>query len=267
MLVNPHRFDQITEAALRSRGGAKWDEASAGEIPAWVAEMDFGTAPAVTAALHDWVDNASFGYVSDALLEPVRRAVSAWYASRHGVIVDRADVHPVGDVLEALEIAIETYSRPGSAVVVTTPGYPPFLELPGMLGRELIEVPHLGIEGRPAFDLDRIEDAFRSGAGLLVVCNPYNPMGVVWTPDELAPLADLAVRYGVRVFSDEIHAPLVYAPNATPGVTMTPSRRMRFTASSTPVSTHSRYVASGTRWGLPVIAVNAPAARSRLPRR
>lgn len=114
-------------------------------------------------------------------------------------------------MLTALVHAIMHFSRPGSPVIVPTPSYMPFQTLPGELGRELIQVPMLrDTDGRYTYDLDALDDAFRAGGHLLVLCNPHNPIGRVLEPDEMLAVAEVVDRHGGRVFSDEIHAPLVY---------------------------------------------------------
>ncbi|SDM77084.1 cystathione beta-lyase [Geodermatophilus siccatus] len=202
-------FDELTVGELRRRGGLKWSlfpEA----IGAFVAEMDFGTAPAVTEALHAAVDGAAFGYLSPALLQGMSEAYAAWSADRYGWTVPSERVRPVADVLAGLAAAIEHFSRPGSPVVLPTPAYMPFLTLPPALGREVVQVPMARDGDRYVYDLDALDAAFRAGGHLLVLCNPHNPIGRVLEPAEMTAVAEVVERHGGRVFSDEIHAPLVY---------------------------------------------------------
>ena len=134
-------------------------------------------------------------------------ACAEFVRRRYGWAVDPADVHHVPDVIKALELAITRYSRPGSPVILPTPAYMPFLSVPGFLGREIIQVRMRDEDGFFTFDLDAIEDAFRAGGHLLIFCNPYNPLGRVFTAAEIAQLTDVVDRHGGRVFADEIHAP------------------------------------------------------------
>jgi cystathionine beta-lyase len=202
--------DQITAGELRARGSVKWARGGPDVIGAFIAEMDFGTAPAVEAALHEAVARAEFGYLPSHLDSQLARCCADWQRSRYGWEVDPARIRPLPDVLKALEAAISVFSRPGSPVILPTPAYMPFLTLPGRLGRGVIEVPMARDGGRYVLDLDGIDAAFRAGGHLLVLCNPCNPVGRVFTRDELAAVAEVADRNGGRVFSDEIHAPLVY---------------------------------------------------------
>ena len=204
-------FDAVGIDRLRDRGGMKWS-AFPDKIGAFVAEMDFGTAPAITRALHAAVDASAFGYLPRAVSEEMSEAAAEWCRDRYGWAIPAADIHPLADVLKGLELAIEHYSRPGSPVILPTPAYMPFLRVPVAMGREIIEVPMSEDGGRYSLDLEGIERAFEAGGGLLVLCNPYNPVGRVFLREELTALSAVVERQGGRVFSDEIHAPLVYAP-------------------------------------------------------
>lgn len=204
-------FDALTETDLRERGSLKWTTFP-DVIGAFVAEMDFGVAPAIRDALADAVDRGLTGYLPGHLAENLAAATATWYRDRYGWDVPAARVHHVPDVIAALETVIDRFTAPGSAVIVPTPAYMPFLTVPQMHGRRVIEVPSIPVEGRMTMDLAAIGRAFDDGAGLLVLCNPHNPLGTVFTPDELAAVARVVEEKGGRVFSDEIHAPLVYSP-------------------------------------------------------
>lgn len=203
-------FDLIDLDHLRGVGGLKWT-LFPDTIGAFVAEMDFGTAPVVTQALHDAIDRSQFGYLPPSLALEMGEAVSTWQRDRYGWDVPAQHIHPIADVIKGLEIAIEHYSEPGSAVILPTPGYMPFLDVPGMLGREVVQLPLLQTEDGAAMDLEGLAAAFRRGAGLLVLVNPYNPVGRVFTTSELTAISEVVAAHGGRVFADEIHAPLVYA--------------------------------------------------------
>lgn len=218
-----HEFDRITIADLRERGGLNWS-LYPDAIGSFVAEMDFGCAPAIVVALHNGVDGRRFGYLPPALVAEMAHACAGWLAGNFGWEVPEADVRPVGDVISALETVIEAYSPPGSAVVVPTPAYKHFLDVPGRCGRKVVEVPMVLVDQRWGFDLDGLDRAFADGAGLLILCSPYNPLGRVFSRAELQAVAAVADRHGIRVFADEIHCPLVL-PGAThvPYATVSPA--------------------------------------------
>lgn len=191
----------------------KWTRFEPDVIGAWVAEMDFGTAPVVTAALHDAVDAGRLGYLPEALVRDMAEACAGWHDRTYGWDVDPHHIHPIADVIRGFEAAIEHFSAPGRAIVLPTPAYMPFFTVPGGLHRDIIRVPMRRDEdGIHRMDLDGIDRALSDGGNLVVLCNPHNPIGRVYERDELLALADVIERHGGRVFADEIHAPLVYAP-------------------------------------------------------
>lgn len=200
-----------TVEELRRAGHLKWSSAlDAPVLGADAAETDFGTAPAVASALHAAVDRGLLGYVSPRIELELREACAAWWGQRHEWRVGADDVRVVPDVIRALHLAIEHFSSPGAPVIVPVPAYSPFLAVPGLLGRRVIEVPMAVTDGRYEYDLDALEEAFRRGANLLILCNPHNPIGRVLTRDELAAISEVVARHAGRVFADEVHAPLVH---------------------------------------------------------
>jgi len=203
-------YDLLDEASLRTTGGLKWT-AFPDCIGAFVAEMDFGTAPPVAAALQEAVAAGRTGYPTPALSSALSQACAQWQAERHGWRVDPARIHAVGDVLGALEVVLQHFAPSKTPVVLPTPAYMPFKPLLELHGHRVIEVPHRRSNGAWRMDLDAIDDALAGGAGLVLLCNPQNPLGRVFGQDELRALSDVVERRGARVFSDEIHAPLVYA--------------------------------------------------------
>ena len=234
--------DRITIDELYRRGSLKWTRGGPGVIGAWVAEMDFGAAPAISEALRGVIERAEFGYLSDHAAAGLAEACAAWQRGSYGWAVDPARVRPLPDVIKGLEAAITVFSRPGSPVIVPTPAYMPFLTWPAVLGREIIQVPMTTSGGRPALDLNGIDAAFRRGGHLLVLCNPCNPAGRVYTKDELAGVAEVVARNDGRVFADEIHAPLVY-----PGGTHIPYASVSEQAASHSVTG----TAASKGWNLP----------------
>jgi cystathionine beta-lyase len=206
----PLTFDILSEGALRTAGSLKWTRYGAA-IGAFVAEMDFGTAPVVQRALHDAVDRGLLGYLPTEAADDMARACARWQQDRYGWSVPAEWITPLADVVAGLQAAIEHFTPPDGAVVLPTPAYMPFLKVPGALGRELIEVPMVELDGRTTYDLDGIARAFDAGGRLFVHVNPHNPLGRVFDAGEQLALAEVVEAAGARVFSDEIHAPLVHA--------------------------------------------------------
>ncbi len=184
-------------------------------LGAWVAEMDLPLAPAIVDALHTATDNGLTGYLPEYLDVAVGTATAQWL-SRYDWQVDPTGVHPVASVVAALRVVLNHLSDPTGPVVLPTPAYMPFLTVPQLSGRELITVP-MRLDGdRWELDLEAIRGVLRPGA-LLLLTNPHNPTGRVFTEDELLAVADLVADADATVFADEIHAPLVY-----PGHTFRP---------------------------------------------
>ncbi len=206
----PASFDALSEDSLRAAGSLKWTRYGEA-IGAFVAEMDFGTAPVVTRALHAAVDAGMLGYLPDAVARDMAVACADFQRRRHGWELPAEWITPLADVTAGLQAAIEHFTPPGSPVVLPTPAYMPFLRVPRAMGRELIEVPMVrDADGRLTDDLDGLDRAFAAGGALLVHVDPHNPTGRVSTEAEQRALAEVVERHGVRVFADEIHAPLVY---------------------------------------------------------
>jgi cysteine-S-conjugate beta-lyase len=200
---------ETTVARLREAGSLKWSQYP-DAIGAFVAEMDFGTAPPVALALHEAVDRGLLGYLTPGLEERLAQAWCRFAKERYDWDVAPERVRPLADVAAGLQAAIEQFCEPLTPVILPTPAYMPFLFMRAELGREVIEVPMALEQGRYVYDLDALDRAFAAGGNLLVLCNPHNPIGRVLEPAEMEAIAQVVERHGGRVFSDEIHAPLVY---------------------------------------------------------
>lgn len=241
MASNP-ALDAITEPELRERGSLKWTAFDRDTIGAWVAEMDFGTAPPITAALRAAVERGSFGYLPPRVRADLAEACAQWQHRRYGWVVPPEQVYPVSDVLTALELAIRHFSRPGSPVILPTPAYMPFLTVPPLHGRAVLEVPMVPDGRRYVLDLDGLDRAYHAGGDLLILCNPANPVGRVLTAGELAAVTEVVDRHGGRVFADEVHGPLIY-----PG-----HRHLPYAATSGTAARHTLTATAASKaWDLP----------------
>lgn len=208
---DPNFVDKRTPADLRQTETMKWNMFPEDHIGAFVAEMDLGTAPAIQKALHALVDQEAYGYMPTRFSRDLSEACSRWQHDINHWEVPAEQIFPIVDVISALEHTITHFSSPGSPVIVPTPAYMPFLTIPPAMNREVVEVPMLrGERGRWELDLEGIGRAFNDGAELLILCNPQNPTGRVHDAEELRALAEVVDQHGARVFSDEIHSPLVY---------------------------------------------------------
>ncbi|HSK24160.1 MAG TPA: aminotransferase class I/II-fold pyridoxal phosphate-dependent enzyme [Egicoccus sp.] len=197
---------------LRRRTSIKWRLFGPDVLPLWVAEMDVDLAPAVADALHTAIDEGDTGYASGAGYVD---AMAAFARSRWAWVLPTARARIVPDVMRGVAETLAVVTGPGAPVIVTPPVYAPFYAFVRHAGREVVEVP-LGRDGR--LDLDHLAVAMASaaGRGAFLLCSPHNPHGTVHTRDELEVVATLAADHGIRVVSDEIHAPLVLTGGFVP---------------------------------------------------
>lgn len=230
--IDAAELDLPSAKVCQLRRSCKWD-ADAPMIGAWVAEMDFATAPPVREALHRAIEENMLGYQPAGLTEGALEACRLFQGDAFGWDIDEGTVFLSPNVLSVFRALMQT-SPDGTPVVVPTPAYMPFLFMPSMCNRPLVEVPSLraqnfsakentqeGTErtGRWVLDLDRIDAVFQEsgGKGILVLCNPWNPVGQSFTERELCDLAEVVAQYPeVVVFSDEIHSPLAWGAQHVP---------------------------------------------------
>ena len=185
----------------------KWGLARAGEIPMWVADMDFAVPSAVTAALQRRIEHPVFGYLKHP--DELITAFVEWQHRRHGRRIDARRVEIVPSTMGAIALAVQLWSRPGDGVLVMPPVYFPFYDVVRNLGRRLVRAPLVARDGRYELDFDLIDE--RAGhAAIMLLCSPHNPGGRVWQRDELARLIEIAARRDLLIVSDEIHAELVF---------------------------------------------------------
>ena len=218
---------------MTARPCLKWNYYEPDVLAAWVAEMDFGLAPAVTKALHDAVDRGDTGYPYPALEWAVAEAATGFWQQRFGVVIEPDRVFAAPDVIEAGRRAIMHLTEPDSPVVIHPPVYFPFYSMVERAGREVIEVPAIRDQSGYRIDVAALDRAFADGAGSVVLCNPWNPVARALTADEVAEVVSVAARYGARVIADEIHAPILYDGRAhTMAAAVGPETVITITAAS-----------------------------------
>lgn len=201
-------FDKIIPR--RGTNSYKWDTPEEeGVLPMWVADMDFRTAPAVVRAVEQRAAHGIYGYtkVPDAYYG----AVVGWFAGRHGWRIRPEWIIYTSGVVPAVSAIIQALTEPGDRVIVQTPAYNCFFSSIRNSGCELSANRLLYREGCYTVDFDDLEaKAADPKAKLLLLCNPHNPSGRVWTPAELRRIGEICLRHGVLVISDEIHCELTY---------------------------------------------------------
>ena len=203
-------FDFDHAPDRRGTGSYKWDSYPEGVIPMWVADMDFRTAPAIVEALRNRVDHGVFGYT--LVGDDYDDAVTRWFAHRHGWTIDPAMIIYTSGVVPAVSAIIKAMTRPGDKVVLQTPAYNCFFSSIRNNGCEASRNELLRqADGSYRIDFDDLEARCADPAAkLLILCNPHNPTGRIWSAEELKRIAGICAANGVFVISDEIHCELTY---------------------------------------------------------
>lgn len=210
------RYDFDEPVERRRTNSYKWDSEPEGVLPMWVADMDFRTAPCITGALQRRVAHGIFGYtrVPDEYYD----AVIGWFGRRHGWELRREWMIYTSGVVPAVSAVIKALTVPGDKVLVQTPVYNCFFSSVRNNGCEVVSSPLLQTGDTYRIDFDDLERKAADGrVRILLLCNPHNPAGRVWTREELARIGEICLRRGVTVVSDEIHCELVF-----PGHVYTP---------------------------------------------
>ena len=211
-------FDEgVTRAGTNCE---KWDERKAvfgteDVLPMWVADMDFAAPQPVIDAMARRVAHGAFGYT--AITDADYGAVTGWMKRRHNLDVEKSDVLFSPGVVDSLRVAVAAVTEPGDTVVILTPVYGPFYASAEAAQCQIRRCPLVQDEDGWHIDYSDLEAAFKAGAKALMLCNPHNPVGRVWTRTELESICALARKYSVTIISDEIHADL-----EMPGYKVTP---------------------------------------------
>ncbi len=182
-------------------------------FPGGVADMDFRVAPCITDAIAKRAAHGVFGYetVPDSLIP----ALTAWEMTRHGWQIDPAHILHAPNVLNTLAMAVNCFTDQGDGIIVQPPVFFDFADIINENGRRLVENPLFLRDGRYEMDFDDLESlAAAPDTRMIFLCNPHNPVGRVWTRNELAHLSAICRRHDVLVVSDEIHGDLTLPSHA-----------------------------------------------------
>jgi cystathionine beta-lyase len=206
-------FDFDSEISRAGTASVKYDGAAANfgtaeVIPMWVADMDFAAPEAITRALMKRAAHPIYGYTlyPDSMVE----ALMSWMNKRHGWEIEREWIVMCPGVVTALHATVLAVTQPGESVIVQSPVYAPFYSCVTTTGRRLVLNPLKLENGRYTIDFDHLEQCAADGARLLLLCSPHNPVGRVWSRDELERIMGIARRHDLVILADEIHADLVY---------------------------------------------------------
>ncbi len=208
-----YNFDQLIER--KGSSSIKWDGMEkflgAGDaLPMWVADMDFLTPAYITEAIIKRARHGIFGY-------PIREegyftSLASWLSRRHQWEVEREWITFSPAVVPALNMAVLAYTQPGDKIITQPPVYFPFFTAATDHKRTLVYNNLVMRDGRLCMDFENLESLAKDGAKMLMLSNPHNPGGSVWTKDELQQMAEICLKYNILIVSDEIHCDLIYKP-------------------------------------------------------
>ncbi|MFW5754960.1 MAG: MalY/PatB family protein [Tangfeifania sp.] len=188
--------------------GREWIFKTNDVLPLWVADMDFRTPGFIVDAIKKRADHEIYGYSFKP--ESYYNSLIGWMKRRHNWEIKKEWISSSPGVVAGLTLAIETFSKPGDEVIVQPPVYFPFFDSVKGTKRNLIENPLKLVGGRYTFDFEDLQLKITKNTKLLLLCNPQNPGGMVWTDEELEKLSAICIENGIMVISDEIHSDLVF---------------------------------------------------------
>ncbi len=201
-------FDFNVMVERRGTASMKWDKYKGKDIiPMWVADMDFRSPPAVIDALQQRIGHGVFGYTIPP--ESLNQIVVDMLAAEYNWSIEPQWLVWLPGLVTGLNVACRAVGQDNDHVMTAVPVYPPFLRAPGNCRRRLIKVPLREEANRWSFDFERLEKAITADTRLFILCNPHNPVGRVFTRDELATLAGICEKHDIIICSDEIHCGLL----------------------------------------------------------
>jgi len=206
-------FDKLVERS--NTASVKWDatEELFGEkdlLPLWVADMDFKVPAEVVQAIQSQAEHGIFGYT---MKKPsYYEAIIDWMKDHHNWVIEKEWICHSPGVVTALNLIVQAFSEPGDKIIVQPPVYYPFMKAIQNHDRQVVYNPLLFNEGRYEMDFEDLISKIDSSVKMILLCNPQNPGGRVWTESELKRLGDICLERGVLVVSDEIHQDLVFKP-------------------------------------------------------
>ncbi len=177
-------------------------------LPMWIADMDFAAPEAVVNAMKERLDHPIFGY--SYICSGCKDSVRSWLSERHDWETKNEWMLFHHGVVPAIASVIETFTKKGDGILVTSPVYPPFFQIPERQQRNVVECIMREDNGVYSIDFEEFEKCLQQNVKLFILCNPHNPGGIVWKEDELKEMLRLCTKYDVLILSDEIHADLVF---------------------------------------------------------
>ncbi len=214
--MEKYNFDEVIDRS--GTGSLKWDVAD-GELPMWVADMDFCTAPCIRKAIEKRAAHGIFGY--SIIPEEWSKSYQDWWLKHHDLVIDKKWLIFTTGVIPAISTAVRKFTTPAERIVIQTPVYNIFYNCIINNGRRFLENPLVCRNGVYEMDFEDLERKLSDPqTTMMILCNPQNPVGKIWDADTLARVGELAAKHHVLVFSDEIHCDLTspghsYVPYAS----------------------------------------------------
>jgi cystathionine beta-lyase len=209
-----YNFDKVVQR--KNTNCLKWDctkdiFGTEDILPLWVADMDFEIPKEIVESIKKRADHAVLGYSRPS--EAYFSSIIKWLEKRHNFKIHKDYIVPAAGVVPSIVFSLLAFTKQKNKVLVQSPVYYPFFSTIKNNERELVNCP-LKLENNTyIMDFENIEKQFKAGVKATIFCNPHNPVGRVWTKEELLKFASLCLKYNVLIISDEIHSDLVFKPN------------------------------------------------------
>ena len=234
-------FNEIHER--KGSSSIKWDkmrevyslEDTSKLLPMWVADMDFPAPSVVSEAIAERLKHPIFGYTYANY--DVKNAIVNWYQTRHNWTIDPDTILFQSGVVPAIATIIETFTNKHDKIGMATPAYPPFVNVPSAQQREVVTCELTEHNGHYTLDFEKLETLFQSGITMYILCNPHNPIGIVWSKQELEQLVALCIKYDVYLLADEIHADILNTKTYTPALMVKDADKAKIIACIAPTKT------------------------------
>ena len=176
--------------------------------PLWVADMDFKTPSFINDAIIDAAKNSLYGYSIDS--DEIYQSIINWQNTQHNWQINKEDIYMINGVVPAYSACIEAFSEEGDEVIVQTPIYPPLFKCVTANDRKVVINELKNDNGYYTMDLEDLESKITSKTKILALCSPHNPVGRVWSKDELEKLANICIKHNITIVSDEIHSDITF---------------------------------------------------------
>lgn len=199
----------IESPERRGTDSVKWGLYEKDVLPLWVADMDFVSPPAVIAALQQRVDHGVFGYAMES--KELKELILARMEKLYQWKIKLEDIVLLPGVVAAFNLVCQAVTSPGESILIQPPVYPPFFQAPRYAGaRTVVNEVRVKDDGKYGIDFEDFESALEKDTRCFLLCNPHNPIGRVYTRQELHAMAEICLRHNMVICSDEIHSDLVY---------------------------------------------------------